>query len=131
MTPASGSASNVTYEYLRTPGATSTDHGFRLNGDVLQTNMGASNWQDLTDRSTVRITAFNVSSQREPPLTEPPLRVPCPNDCLGGGNACWPTVTVRELVVTITGQSATDPAVQRSLRTTVRLRNDEVEGACP
>jgi hypothetical protein len=38
---------------------------------------------------------------------------------------------VRELTVDISGEAAHDAAVQRSVRSKVRLRNDPVVGACP
>ncbi|MCU0969919.1 MAG: prepilin-type N-terminal cleavage/methylation domain-containing protein [Rubrivivax sp.] len=129
MTPASGVATQVDYGYYRNPSAP-TVYGFRLNNGVLQTFLGGG-WQDLTDARAVRITAFDVDVRQEPPPGAPALRAPCPNDCPGGGDACWPTVTVREVTVDIAGQSVADAAVQRSLRTVVRLRNDDLQGACP
>jgi hypothetical protein len=38
---------------------------------------------------------------------------------------------LREVAVLINGQAVNDPAVQRSVRSNVRLRNDVVTGACP
>jgi hypothetical protein len=38
---------------------------------------------------------------------------------------------VREPTIDITGEAAHDAAVQRSVRSTVRLRNDPVTGSCP
>lgn len=128
VSPSAAPATQVDYQYLR--GGVAPQLGFRLNNNgVLQTLLGGA-WQDLTDARAVRITAFNVtpvSQVRQPPFD----KVPCPSECPGGGTACWPTVTVRELVVDLTGQSVADPAVQRTLSTTVRLRNDLVTGACP
>jgi hypothetical protein len=37
---------------------------------------------------------------------------------------------VRVVTIALTGQSAQDAAIVRSLRTTVRLRNDQIVGAC-
>ncbi len=126
MLPTSASATEVTYKYLRTAGSSTTDYGFRLQSGVIQTLLGG--WQDLTDARVVRITQFEIT-----PHLAPPVKVPCPNDCPGPGtaDACWPAVTVRDVVVDITGVSVADPSVQRNLSTTVRLRNDEVTGACP
>jgi type IV pilus assembly protein PilW len=125
LAPASAAATQVDYNYYRNAGSP-TAYGFRLQGGVLQTLLGG--WQDLTDARAVRITAFSVT-----PRSAPAAPVPCPRVCPGGGSACWTSVNVnvRELVVDITGQAVSDPAVQRSLSTSVRLRNDEVEGACP
>jgi prepilin peptidase dependent protein B len=42
-----------------------------------------------------------------------------------------PYTVVREFEVRIKGNSATDAAVTREIRETVRVRNDEIVGACP
>ena len=56
----------------------------------------------------------------------------CAKPCTGGGNACWPQLVVRDITLDITGQAAHDSAVQRSLRSNVRLRNDTVSAdTCP
>lgn len=125
LLPASAAATQVTYQYLRSPGASTTDYGFRLQSGVIQTLLGGA-WQDLTDVRVVRVTRFDIT-----PRHAPAIQMPCPNECPGGGTACWPTLTVRELVVDITGVAVGDASVQRSLSTTVRPRNDEVTGACP
>ena len=125
MLPASASATQVTYKYLRSPGSSTTDYGFRLQSGVIQTLLGGA-WQELTDARAVRVTRFDIT-----PHNAPSIQVPCPQDCPGGGTACWPTVTVRELVVDITGEAVADASVQRSLSTTVRVRNDLISGVCP
>lgn len=127
--PASGeTASQVDYRYSR-QGSTSTTYGFRLNEHgVLQSLLGTT-WQDLTDARVLTVTTFDVTAR-----DGPAQQTPCPNLCPGlpaPATACWPTVTVREFVVDITAQSVADPAVQRSLSTAVRVRNDVVNGACP
>jgi hypothetical protein len=40
-------------------------------------------------------------------------------------------MTVRSFVLTVTGQSASDSNLRRSLRSTVRVRNDALNGTCP
>jgi prepilin-type N-terminal cleavage/methylation domain-containing protein len=127
-TPASGvTASQVDYAYFRAPGAP-TVYGFRLNNGVLQSLLGGT-WQDLTDARVMTVTTFNIAAREGPPQ-----QTPCPKLCPGlpaPATACWPAVSVRDFVVDITAQSVADPAVQRSLSTTVRVRNDLVTGACP
>jgi type IV pilus assembly protein PilW len=127
-TPASGvTASQVNYGYFRTAGAP-TVYGFRLNNGVLQSLLGGT-WQDLTDARVMTVTSFDVTAR-----DGPAQQTPCPNLCPGlplPATACWPAVTVRDFVIDITGQSVVDPAVQRSLSTSVRVRNDVVTGACP
>ena len=51
--------------------------------------------------------------------------------CPAGSLACPPRQSVRSLAVQISGVSASDAALLRSLRSQVRLRNDTVTGACP
>lgn len=118
-----GVASQVDFSYWRKP-AEDGPFGFKQDGSVLKTRLGQGGWQELTDGNTLRITAFTVTP-RNPPA--PPLRLPCPKLCPDGTENCWPTLTVRELVVDITGEAVVDPAVRRSLRSVVRLRNDLVQ----
>jgi prepilin peptidase dependent protein B len=99
--------------------------GFRLDNGVIQTQLGEDNWQALTDANTLRVTGFTVRmDKRQVPLA-------CAKACPGGGEACWPMLEVREVSVDISGRAAHDAAVQRSVRSKVRLRNDPVVGACP
>ncbi len=128
-TPASGeTASQVDYQYAR-QGSPTTTYGFRLNdAGVLQSLLG-NTWQDLTDARVMTVTTFDVTAR-----DGPAQQTPCPKLCPGlpaPATACWPAVTVREFVIDITAQSVADPAVQRSLSTAVRVRNDVVTGACP
>ena len=127
-TPASGvTASQVTYGYYRAAGSP-TAYGFRLSSGVLQTLL-AGTWQDLTDVRVMTVTAFSVTAR-----DGPAQQTPCPKLCPGlpaPATACWPAVTVRDFVIAITAQSVADPAVQRSLSTSVRVRNDVITGACP
>jgi type IV pilus assembly protein PilW len=99
--------------------------GFRLDNGVIQTQLGAGNWQALTDGNTVRVTRFSVRMNRQP------VPLACPKACPVGAVACPPMLEVRDMQVDITGQAAHDPAVQRSVRSNVRVRNDTVNGACP
>ena len=117
--PDDAASSQIEFNYQ--PPTEGGPFGFKLEGNVLKTQLGAGGWQDLTDGNTLRITAFTVT-----PRNGPATRVPCPKLCPDGTEDCWPTMTmtVRELVVDITGQAVVDPAVQRSLRRVVRLRND-------
>lgn len=120
--------SEIGFKYARGP-TQEGPYGFKLDPNgALKTNLGSgagSNWQDLTDPRTLRITALTIA-----PVPDPPIEVvlPCPSACPGPGGPqdCWPRLVVRSFTVTITGQAVHDAAVQRTLRTTVRLRNDHV-----
>jgi prepilin-type N-terminal cleavage/methylation domain-containing protein len=127
-TPASGvTASQVGYGYYRNA-SSPTVYGFKLEGGVLKSLLGDS-WQELTDRRVMTVTTFDVTAR-----DGPAQQTPCPKLCPGlpaPATACWPAVTVRDFIVDITAQSVVDPAVRRSLSTSVRVRNDVVSGACP
>ena len=82
---------------------------------------GKGNWQALTDPNTVLITTFKIT------LSSQYLDVPCGEICPAVGVAGRPLqLSVRSVNYLIVGQSTKDPTVQRSISTTVRLRNDVV-----
>ncbi len=112
------SPTNITYRYQRASLGGVSVLGFRLSGTKLQSYNGSS-WQDLTDDSVMRITGFSITADNAPATV-----VPCPNDCPGGGTACWPSFQVRRYVVSITAQAANDATITRSIHTRVRVAND-------
>lgn len=120
-----GPPAEVDFSYWRR-NAEDGPYGFKQDGHVLRTLLGAGGWQELTDGNTLRITAFRVT-----PRDGPQTRLPCPKMCPDGTENCWPTLTVRELDVEIEGQAVSDPSVRRSLRSVVRLRNDLVQFNVP
>jgi len=101
--------------------------GFRLNvaNRTIDTQISDGNWQALTDPTVLTVTAFNVL------LNARDLPVPRsgPGPALGPGG-CPLVQTARDLTVVIIGQAVHDPLVRRSLRETVRLRNDDVREVC-
>jgi Tfp pilus assembly protein PilW len=114
------SATLINFTYKRGPGQDGP-YGFQLVNEVLQSRLGNAGWQDLTDRRSVRITEFSVTT------TAPAMaQVACTKLCSDNTTSCWPTVQMREFDVAITGQALTDPAIQRTLRVKVRNRNDRV-----
>ena len=88
---------------------------------VIKSQLSSSGWQQLTDSDAMKVTAFSLTAADEPPVT-----VACTKACPGGGTACWPTVTVRKVVIDITGQAKTDASIVRRVRSVARLRNDQV-----
>jgi prepilin-type N-terminal cleavage/methylation domain-containing protein len=120
VTPDAGVDSATGFSYRRGPGAEGP-YGFRLNDGKIQTRLAASGWQDLTDAAVLRVTNFSVEAQNGPAV-----QLPCPSLCADGTQDCWPTLTVREMVVDISAVAVSDPTVQRSVRSAVRLRNDWV-----
>lgn len=100
--------------------------GFRLRNGALEMQLGATNWQALTDSDTLTVTAFNVT----PSVQEVSLGEACPDACPLGSTTCPPRLTVRSLAVQITGRSVSDLLVTRTVRSNVRLRTDAVAGTC-
>ena len=141
----------VRYDYRRGAGAGSfgfwwnpTDGVLRAcQSDHLDTGCPSSGWQELTDPATVKVTDFSIDTTRASPRAhvdnDNAITIACPALCADGTATCWPKVSVRELVVTISGQARSDSRVNRTLQVSVRVRNDKIEfsteaaggGACP
>ena len=103
------------------------EFGFRLRNGTIEMLLGAGGWQALTDSGTLTVTTFSVT-----PLVERiDLQASCSKPCPAGSTTCPPRQEVRSLALLITGRSATDTLVTRSVRSQVRLRNDSFTGACP
>jgi len=127
-TVSGAAASAVTFDYSRGVENGTVEaieqSGFRLTNGVIQMRVGG-NWQPLTDDRTLRITGFQVT------LNTQSLGLSCFLPCPVGAANCPPTQALREVSVLISGTAVNDGAVQRSVRSNVRLRNDVVNGACP
>jgi prepilin peptidase dependent protein B len=100
--------------------------GLRLRNGVIELQLGAGNWQALTDAGSMNVTEFEV----RPSVQEVPLLEHCPRPCPAGAT-CEPRLQWRSLAVRITARATADPAVQRRLQTHLQLRNPAVLGACP
>lgn len=100
--------------------------GMRLNSGTLQLRTAADTWSDITDSKSLTVTAFTVTAS----TTTLPLGHFCARPCAVGAPNC-PTTTVRSVTLVVQGQSAQDSTIERSLRSTVRLRNDQLSGVCP
>jgi prepilin peptidase dependent protein B len=98
--------------------------GFRLQGGVIQMYTGGA-WQALTDGTTLRITNFQLL------LNSRDIALSCFTECPGGGTACLPKQTVRDVTVVIEGAAVHDATVRRGAQSNSRLRNDVIQGACP
>lgn len=112
----------IAFRYYRRSGE-SGPFGFKLEGSVgtIKTQLSAGNWSELTDPRTLNITSLIIT-----PINEPGIQLPCPKLCADGTPDCWPSLVVRAYQVSITGVAVSDPAVQRTLQTTVRTRNDQI-----
>jgi type IV pilus assembly protein PilW len=100
--------------------------GFRLRNGALEVQLGARNWQALSDPATIVITSFNVV----PRVDEADLATFCAKPCSARSTTCPPRQQVRSFAIAVAGRSATDALVTRELRSVVRVRNDVVAGSC-
>jgi prepilin peptidase dependent protein B len=100
--------------------------GFRLRNGTVEMQLGAGNWQALTDAATLTVTEFGVT----PTVQEISLASFCATPCPAGSATCPPRQQVRSLALVIGGRAVADARVVRSLRSQVRLRNDSIVGAC-
>jgi len=101
--------------------------GFRLRNGALELQLGAGNWQALTDSATLTITEFSVT----PSVQDISLDAFCASPCPAGSTVCPPHQQVRSLALVIGARLVADTRVTRSVRSQIRLRNDPVSGACP
>jgi type IV pilus assembly protein PilW len=130
LAPASAASDAVSFRFSRDTVENHTvdsneQFGFRLRRGVLEMLLGGSGWQAMTDSGTMVVTAFSVT----PLVQEIALQGVCEQTCSSA--SCSPTQQVRSLGISITGRSAADARVLRTVRINVRLRNDAVSGACP
>lgn len=118
-TPVSGAdMTEISFKYRRRSGDEGP-YGFKLAGYELQ-SMIAGNWQALTDVRVMKVTGLDVD------LGAPVIyQLPCPRLCQPGNTQdCWPELQMRTATITLTGQSAADVSISRTLTTRVRIRND-------
>jgi type IV pilus assembly protein PilW len=124
-------ATQITYEFSRDGAENDTldgaeQFGFRLSGGALQMQIANGSWTDITNSQALTITGFTVT----PTTTTLPLGNLCYKPC-GVGTPNCPTVTVRSYAILLRGQAVADSNIRRDLRSTVRMRNDQLAGACP
>ena len=100
--------------------------GFRLRSGALQMQLGAANWQTLTDTGVLVVTSFTVT----PRVDEISLDDFCEQPCPASSTSCPPRQLVRSFELSLTARSAVDAHMVRALRTGVRVRNDAVSGSC-
>lgn len=102
--------------------------GFRVELGALQMQTAEGVWQDVTDvRSMILTNNGLVITSAE---TDVPLGHLCPRTCLPGTPDC-PRTQLRTYTLVLTGRSVRDAAVVRQFTTSVRVRNDRLEGRCP
>jgi prepilin peptidase dependent protein B len=135
LPPAAGPVDAITLRYSRDRTENhqldaNESFGFRLRAQGIDLLLGDGNWQALTDTGTVLVTRFQLTPRHDEVLASLPCDKPCP-DPLPPGQACPPRLQVRHYTLTLAGRSALDSRVERSLQSTVRVRNDALIGQCP
>ncbi|MDF1587695.1 MAG: prepilin-type N-terminal cleavage/methylation domain-containing protein [Gammaproteobacteria bacterium] len=90
----------------------SENFGFRLNGSQVDMLDVADNWQPLTDPTVVKITGLTFD-----------VAIWCP----ANPSCAAPVKTeLRTVNIVLTGELSTDATVSRTLKETIRIRNDVV-----
>lgn len=140
---AGSSATSLGYSYSRDISedqisSSNEKFGFRLNtntrafelrmaGNEIVPGSG-DQWQPLTDPNLLRITRWQVRHESQVVSLLGHCAQPV---CPTGSSTCPPTARLRQIHIELDAADTRDSSVQRSLVTRVRLRNDEVSGACP
>lgn len=119
VTASAGNA--IQYSYV--VGGTTTPSGFRLRDSALQMLVGEA-WQTITDVQTVVVQDFTLDFREQ----QVSLADYCTSGCTFG--TC-PELTVRTVDIALVASSPRDATIQRTLRSTLRMPNDRVVGACP
>jgi type IV pilus assembly protein PilW len=101
--------------------------GVRLRNGSVELQLGAGNWQALTDATLMTVTTLQITPQFESISLLPH----CPGACSASQPGCAASLQVRSLTLVVTARAVADAQVQRSLQSTVRVRNDALFGACP
>lgn len=128
--PATAASDAARYAYSRDTAENQTldaneQFGVRLRRGVLELQLGADNWQALTDAGTLEVTAFEIVPAETADALPELCPVPCPD-----GSACAPQALRTRLTVRISARAVADPAVLRTLVTDIHLRNDRLVAGC-
>jgi type II secretory pathway component PulJ len=115
-TPGAG----VRFKYYLDAG-TQGEFGFKLEDEAIKTQLFTDNWQELTDRNSVKVTKLEFKPHT---LLTTSVQIPCPKLCPTGDISCWPRMEVRTYEVVLEAQARSDAKVTRRLSSLVRVRND-------
>jgi type IV pilus assembly protein PilW len=129
FTPDAGTADTIALRYSQDGSENNTvddneQVGFRLRSGVLEAQLGNRNWQALTDASTLVVTLFRL----QPRVQTVTLEATCA--CAGLAPCAPLQVQVRSVEIEIGARATNEASVLRTVRSTVRLRNDHISGGC-
>jgi hypothetical protein len=120
-----GGGSEIEISYRRGPGEDSA--GFKLADDAIKMMVSDSTWHEVTDPQVVKVTRFQIGTaragNRERTLNNAERIVPCPFLCADGTTDCWPRMAPVEYTLTIEGELRRNPAMKRTLQTSVFVRS--------
>lgn len=133
LAPESAASNAASYAYSRDATENhrldaNEQFGLRLRNGAIELQLGAGNWQALTDATLLTVTALQITPLEAAPID---LGALCAAPCPLGDTACAPRLQVRSLALRIDARAVRDASVTRSLLARVRLRNDNLAGACP
>ena len=100
---------------------------YRLRNGVIEMKLGEGYWQAMTDANTLHVASFSITPHMQEIVLDGFCSQPCAEDSTSGP----PRQSLRSLTIHVEARATTDPAVRRSVQTTVRLRNDALAGGCP
>jgi prepilin-type N-terminal cleavage/methylation domain-containing protein len=142
--PAAGSSTSLGHAYSRDPtenGRVDANerYGLRLNAGTgaLEWRMSGAaiapgtgdQWQALTDPALLQIVNLQITHESDSlSLLAHCARTTCPDP---GDATCPPKLVIHRVTLLLEGRDPHAPDLRRSLRSSVRLRNEEVQGACP
>ncbi|WP_457326202.1 PilW family protein [Roseateles sp. P5_E11] len=104
--------------------ANNEQFGVRWNkrNNSLEIQLGKDNWQPITDPDAIVIQNFVAKVVTQ--------EIPLDDLCGPAGAGTCPKQCVRHVEFTIRAVAKSDPAVQRTLKVTEKIRADEISGAC-
>ena len=98
--------------------------GFKREDDIIKVQLGKGNWQPLTDGEVVRIKELTAT---ELPATTLLPTAACGTPPCESSNGCGDARVVSRIIqLTMVGEAVHDKQIVRTLRSAVRVRNDEV-----
>ena len=129
LTPDASASDTISLRYSQDTNENNTvddneQVGFRLRNGALEAQLGDRNWQALTDASTLVVTRLRIQPRVESVTLDPVCA------CVAGTPCVAPQAQVRSVDIEISGRAANDASMLRTVRSTVRLRNDNVTGGC-
>ena len=130
-----GPADALRFTYS-SPGGTTADEpavasherfGFRLRQNILDIELGSGRWQPLTDPSRLHVTALRI----EPRVQDRLFGAVCAHPCASDDPACPPRARTLGFDMAIDATLPQPGSPVRRAAGHVRLRNDQLVGACP